>query len=131
MDAAAKRREQIQRMKIPEVPPSFDINIHSVLEGSGKVMTNIINRDNGRTILREYPSKAGARKAAVFIANTIGITEEGKLDRWLDERGFDTLYGTKYTSPMEINEIDEDDEKKKEPGEVEEFKIELDIDHSV
>ena len=107
MEAAAKKREQIRNMKIPEVPPSLDINIHSVLEESGRVMTNVINRDNNRTILREYPSKIAARKTAVWIANTIGITGEGELDRWLDERGFDTLHGTKYTSQAEIVEIND------------------------
>lgn len=106
MSTSHKKMEEIRNMKIPEVPPRLDMNVNSVDIGTHKVLTNIINRDNdNKHIVREYESMAHARKTAVMIATTLGVSGRGPLDRWLRERGFDTLYGEKY-----VNGDPEDDD---------------------
>jgi hypothetical protein len=87
------RMNAIRNMKMPAHAPRLDINVNSIDEASGKVLVNIINRDNDRTIAREYDSIDKARMQAIFIASTLGIesTRPDILDEWLTWRGFPGL----------------------------------------
>lgn len=123
MSRSKQRMDEIRNMKIPEVPPRLDMNVNSVDRESKKVLTNILNRDNDKHILREYDDMAHARKSAVMIASTLGVNGKGNLDRWLRERGFDTLYGEKY-----INgdcDIEGDEEKQNQHGSTQKTQIEI------
>lgn len=123
MSRSKQRMEEIRNMKIPEVPPRLDMNVHSIDMKTKKVLTNILNRDNDKHILREYDDMHHARKSAVMIASTLGVSGKGRLDRWLRERGFDTLYGEKYIDGNSDEE--ETEEKQNQHGNTQKTEIEI------